>query len=164
MITEAGLQDQLLAITVAKERPDLETERNQLIIQSADNKRQLKEIEDKILYILSESENLLEDETAVNVLSSSKTLANDIVEKQAIAEVTTTQINAARLVYTPIAVHSTTLFFTISKLVAWLYFYFCYKLQKVSFFSTEKLYIFKLTTPSVGKIFLTRFSHFFDAK
>lgn len=115
MITEAGLQDQLLAITVAKERPDLETERNQLIIQSADNKKQLKEIEDKILLILSESENLLEDESAVNVLSSSKTLANDIVEKQAIAEVTTKQINDARLVYTPIAVHSTTLFFTISK-------------------------------------------------
>lgn len=116
MITEAGLQDQLLAITVAKERPDLETERNQLIIQSADNKRQLKEIEDKILYILSESENLLEDESAVNVLSSSKTLANDIVEKQAIAEVTTAQITTARLVYTPIAIHSTMLFFTISEL------------------------------------------------
>lgn len=115
MITEAGLQDQLLAITVAKERPDLETERNQLIIQGADNKRQLKEIEDKILYILSSSENLLEDETAVNVLSSSKILANDIVEKQAIADVTEKQINAARLVYTPIAIHSTILFFTISK-------------------------------------------------
>lgn len=113
MITEAGLQDQLLAITVAKERPDLETERNQLIIQGADNKRQLKEIEDKILHILSTSENLLEDETAVNVLSSSKTLANDIVEKQAIADITEKQIDAARLVYTPIAVHSTTLFFTI---------------------------------------------------
>ena len=50
--------------------------------------RQLKEIEDKILEVLSTSEgNILEDETAIKVLSSSKTLANEISEKQAIAEV-----------------------------------------------------------------------------
>ena len=45
--------------------------------------RQLKEIEDKILEVLSSSEgNILEDETAINVLSSSKVLANEISEKQ----------------------------------------------------------------------------------
>ena len=50
--------------------------------------RQLKEIEDKILEVLSASEgNILEDETAIKVLSSSKALANEISEKQAIAEV-----------------------------------------------------------------------------
>ena len=44
--------------------------------------RQLKEIEDKILSILSSEGNILEDETAINVLSSSKVLANEISEKQ----------------------------------------------------------------------------------
>lgn len=45
--------------------------------------RQLKEIEDKILEVLSSSEgNILEDETAIEVLSSSKKLANEIQEKQ----------------------------------------------------------------------------------
>ena len=45
--------------------------------------RQLKEIEDKILEVLSSSEgNILEDETAIEVLSSSKKLANEISEKQ----------------------------------------------------------------------------------
>ena len=39
MITAIGLEDQLLGITVAKERPDLESEKNQLIIQGAENKR-----------------------------------------------------------------------------------------------------------------------------
>lgn len=44
---------------------------------------QLKEIEDKILEVLSSSEgNILEDETAIKVLSSSKVLANEISEKQ----------------------------------------------------------------------------------
>lgn len=39
MITEPGLQDQILAITVARERPDLEAEKNQLIVQGAENKK-----------------------------------------------------------------------------------------------------------------------------
>lgn len=42
MITATGLEDQLLGITVAKERPDLEAEKNQLIIQGAENKRYFK--------------------------------------------------------------------------------------------------------------------------
>ncbi|XP_055917464.1 dynein axonemal heavy chain 7 [Eupeodes corollae] len=116
MITTQGLQDQILAITVARERPDLEAEKNTLIIQSAENKRTLKETENKILEVLSTAENILEDETAVQVLSSSKTLANEINEKQAITEVTEKQIDIARLGYTPIAAHSTILFFTIAEL------------------------------------------------
>lgn len=41
MITKLGLEDQLLGIIVAKDRPDLEVEKNQLIVQGADNKRLL---------------------------------------------------------------------------------------------------------------------------
>lgn len=78
--------------------------------------RMLKEIEDKILEVLSSEGNILEDETAVQVLSSSKVLANDINEKQTTAEVTEKQIDVARLGYTPIAAHATTLFFTIGKI------------------------------------------------
>ncbi|XP_055588743.1 dynein axonemal heavy chain 7 isoform X2 [Uranotaenia lowii] len=116
MITETGLQDQLLSITVARERPDLEAEKNALILQGAENKRQLQEIEDKILEVLSSEGNILEDETAVSVLSSSKTLANEINEKQLVAEVTEHQIDIARMQYTSIAAHSTILFFTIADL------------------------------------------------
>ena len=44
-----------------------------MIVQSAANKKQLKEIEDKILETLSSSEgNILEDETAIQILDSSK--------------------------------------------------------------------------------------------
>uniref|UniRef100_A0A1B0AJM8 Uncharacterized protein n=1 Tax=Glossina pallidipes TaxID=7398 RepID=A0A1B0AJM8_GLOPL len=113
MITTQGLQDQLLGITVARERPDLEAEKNNLIVQGAENKRMLKETEDKILEVLSATENILEDETAVHVLSSSKALANEISEKQVITEATEKKIDHARLSYVPIAEHSTILFFTI---------------------------------------------------
>jgi dynein heavy chain len=49
MITYEGLNDQLLGILVKKERPDLEREKERLIIESANNQKQLAEIEDKIL-------------------------------------------------------------------------------------------------------------------
>ncbi|XP_026671189.1 dynein heavy chain 7, axonemal-like isoform X2 [Ceratina calcarata] len=118
MITPTGLEDQLLGIVVAKERPDLESEKNALIMQGAANKKLLKETEDKILEILSIAEgNILEDEEAVDVLTSSKNLSNEIQIKQAAAEQTEKSIDEARLQYTPIAVYSTVLFFTIATLV-----------------------------------------------
>lgn len=64
-------------------RPELEEERNALILQSADNKRQLKEIEDKILETLQSSEgNILEDESAIQILDSAKLMSNEITKKQ----------------------------------------------------------------------------------
>ena len=56
MITPQGLQDQLLGIVAAKEKPELEEKKNELIVESAKNQKQLKEIEDKILEVLSSSE------------------------------------------------------------------------------------------------------------
>ena len=52
----SGLEDQLLGFVVAKERPDLEEAKNALIISSARMRQELKEIEDKILYRLSNTE------------------------------------------------------------------------------------------------------------
>ncbi|XP_041084991.1 dynein heavy chain 3, axonemal-like [Polyodon spathula] len=117
MITPLGLEDQLLGIVAAKEKPELEEKKNKLIIESAANKKQLKEIEDKILEVLSSSQgNILEDETAIKVLSSSKVLSEEISEKQQIASATEKQIDETRLGYRPVAVHSSIIFFCISEL------------------------------------------------
>jgi len=76
----------------------------------------LKEIEDKILSVLSSSEgNILEDESAVQILSSSKILSNDILEKQTTAEQTEKSIDLARSDYKRIALHAAAMFFTIGK-------------------------------------------------
>ena len=56
MITPLGLEDQLLSLVAAKERPQLEEKKNQLILESASNRKQLKDIEDKILEVLSSSQ------------------------------------------------------------------------------------------------------------
>ena len=49
MITPEGLEDQLLGIVVARERPELEEERNQLILQSAENKRYYQSLPKQLL-------------------------------------------------------------------------------------------------------------------
>ncbi|KAL3852322.1 hypothetical protein ACJMK2_015979 [Sinanodonta woodiana] len=117
MITPLGLEDQLLGIVAAKEKPELEEKKNELILESARNKRQLKEIEDKILEVLSESEgNILEDETAIKILSSSKVLSEEILVKQEVASKTEEEIDLVRDGYQPVAKHSSVLFFTISDL------------------------------------------------
>ncbi len=51
-----GLEDQLLGIVVQLERPELQEEKTKLVLQGAENARQLKEIEDKIIEVLSTSE------------------------------------------------------------------------------------------------------------
>lgn len=67
--------------------------------------------------MLSSAEgNILEDETAINIISSSKVLSMEINAKQKIALVTENKIDQARLGYVPVAVHVSTLFFTVSAL------------------------------------------------
>ncbi|KAK3734119.1 hypothetical protein RRG08_000032 [Elysia crispata] len=117
MITPEGLEDQLLGIVVAKERPELEEERQVLIVTSAANQKQLKEIEDMILYTLSSSEgNILEDESAIEILDSSKHLSNEISKKQKVGEETEKKIEMSRMGYRSIAAHSSVLFFSITEL------------------------------------------------
>ncbi len=70
-----------MGILVKKERPDLEKEKERLIIESANNKKQLAEIEQKILEVLSGNKNILTDETAIEVLTASKVKSNEIKEK-----------------------------------------------------------------------------------
>ena len=95
----------------------LEEKKNELILEGAANKRNLKEIEDKILEVLASSTgNILEDESAIKVLSSSKVLSTEIAEKQVIADKTSAEIDETRAGYTPVAIHASILFFCIADL------------------------------------------------
>lgn len=54
--------------------------------------------------MLSHSEgNILENEDAINVISSSKAISNDIQTKQQVAERTEKKIDEARAAYKPVA-------------------------------------------------------------
>ncbi|KAG8249565.1 Dynein heavy chain 6, axonemal [Homalodisca vitripennis] len=72
-VTPSGLEDQLLADVVRLERPDLESQRTELIVRINNDKGQLKAIEDKILRLLFASEgNILDDEELIETLNESK--------------------------------------------------------------------------------------------
>lgn len=48
-LCSAGLEAQLLGIVVRKERPELEEQKDALVINIAANKKKLEELEDEIL-------------------------------------------------------------------------------------------------------------------
>lgn len=58
---------------VRLERPELEQQRNELVVRINADKTQLKGIEDKILFLLYHSEgNILDDEELIETLNESK--------------------------------------------------------------------------------------------
>ncbi|KAG2469298.1 DYH7 protein, partial [Polypterus senegalus] len=117
MITPTGLEDQLLSILTAKEKPELENTKRQLYREEAQNRKQLKEVENQILEVLSLSQgNILEDEHAIHILSSSRKLSQEILEKQQITMATEQKIDETRDGYRPVANQSSVLFFVISNL------------------------------------------------
>uniref|UniRef100_H2YSE4 AAA+ ATPase domain-containing protein n=1 Tax=Ciona savignyi TaxID=51511 RepID=H2YSE4_CIOSA len=116
MITPIALEDQLLRLVAAKERPELEEKKSELILEGANNRRLLKNIEDKILEVLSREGNILEDETAIRILSESRQLSEEISTKQEITSKTEVELDSTRNGYKPVAIHSSILFFVISEL------------------------------------------------
>merc|ERR1719265_139663 len=93
MVTPDGLQDQMLGILVAKEEPETERKRQNLVVESAQSKAQLKEIEDRILELLSNAKgNILDDEELIDTLSNSKVASQRIEERVAEQEKISAQV------------------------------------------------------------------------
>ncbi|CAG9460199.1 unnamed protein product [Pedinophyceae sp. YPF-701] len=116
-ITEQALADQMTTVVLREELPQLETQRNQLVIQSAEHRRQLRDIEDNILRVVGDAEgSILEDEAAITAVQESKSLAEKILEQQAETEATQEQLEDAAQVYTGVGNFAAMLFFCIQEL------------------------------------------------
>jgi dynein heavy chain len=88
-----------------------------LVIEDAENKKQLKEIEDTILKLLKEAEgNILDDEVLIDTLSESKVTSTMIEAKVEEAEKTAVVIANTRKSYVPVAFRASQLFFCIADL------------------------------------------------
>jgi dynein heavy chain len=117
MATLDGLQDGMLGILVAKEQPATEEKRVNLVIESARAKSQLKDLEDKILALLSSSTgNILDDEELIETLSSSKIMGVKIEEQVKQQEITSVQIVEVRAVYLGLALRCAALYFIVGDL------------------------------------------------
>eukprot|EP01084_Bolivina_argentea_P087262 157620_1 len=116
-VTRSGLQDQMLGLVVAKEAPELELKKNELVLSSAAMKKELEEIEDKILKLLSESTgDILDDENLINVLSEAKQTSAQINTSIAEQEVVEAEIDEARQGYVPVAFRASILYFAVADL------------------------------------------------
>ncbi|XP_034845406.1 dynein heavy chain 2, axonemal [Mirounga leonina] len=114
-VKEQGLEAQLLGIVVRKERPELEEQKDSLVINIAAGKRKLKELEDEILRLLNEATgSLLEDVQLVNTLQTSKVTATEVTEQLETSETTEINIDLAREAYRPCAQRASVLFFVLN--------------------------------------------------
>ncbi|XP_070581054.1 dynein beta chain, ciliary-like isoform X2 [Ptychodera flava] len=116
-VTRDGLEDQLLADVVAKERPDLEKLKSDLTKQQNDFKIILKELEDNLLSRLSAAEgNFLGDTALVENLETTKRTAAEIEVKVEEAKQTEVKINEAREHYRPAAARASLIYFILNDL------------------------------------------------
>uniref|UniRef100_A0A4W3JLB2 Dynein axonemal heavy chain 6 n=1 Tax=Callorhinchus milii TaxID=7868 RepID=A0A4W3JLB2_CALMI len=116
-VTKSGLEDQLLSDVVRIEKPELEEQRNQLIVRINADKNQLKAIEDKILRLLFTSEgNILDNEELIRTLQDSKVTSGAIKVRLEEAEATEQKINSAREKYRPVATRGSVMYFVVASL------------------------------------------------
>jgi len=117
MVTETGLEDQLLAVVVNQERPDLEQKRVALIRQMNTMTIELQQCEDGLLYELSNAKgDILENVALVENLETTKRKAKEINTSMALALNTQKDIANNRLTYTIVAVRGSLLFFQLDQL------------------------------------------------
>lgn len=117
-MNEQGLQRQMLATIIAEERVDLQDKKEKLIVETAKNRDLLYKLESNIFDVLSASEgNILEDENAINILTTSKTMSEEIQMKQTSNAASEAEIDAERHRYLPLAEYSTILYFCLTRLV-----------------------------------------------
>jgi dynein heavy chain, axonemal len=116
-ITPKGLEDQLLGIVIVKEKPELEEQKNELVLQNSKMTKSLKDIEDNILKLLSESTgNILDDIQLIDTLAESKKTSEQITEQVEQAKETEKKIDMTRELYRSVAYRGSLLYFCVTDL------------------------------------------------
>jgi len=128
-VTPQGLEDQLLALVVRKERPELASQKAGLIHQANEFMVKIAELEDGILKGLAEAEgDITEDVELIEGLEESKRVADDIAVKLAAGKKTAISINKTSEKYRPVARRGAQLFFIMNELVK-IHTYYIYSLN-----------------------------------
>ncbi|KAL1498812.1 hypothetical protein AB1Y20_014117 [Prymnesium parvum] len=116
-VTEKGLEDQLLAVVVHKERADLEEQRSAIVQQQNEFTIRLKELEDDLLQRLANAEgDVLGNEELILSLENTKATVAEISRKKEAANATFDQVAEARETYRPIATRGSLIYFLLDQL------------------------------------------------
>merc|ERR1719272_1814366 len=118
IVTESGLEDQLLAEVVRIEKPDLEQTRDDLVKQQNEFEITLAKLEEELLQNLSEADpaTILENFALIEGLEVTKKTSQTIKEQQVIAKETEKTIAVSREVYRRVSAEGAMLYFLLIKL------------------------------------------------
>merc|ERR1719347_1750493 len=114
-ITLDGLDDQMLGIVVGMDEQAMERKKEQLVVEQAAMNKQLIELEDTILRLLSEAKgNILDDEVLIETLQKSKAASTNIERRMADAKTVEQEIDHVRQQYAWLSLEAANLFFVVS--------------------------------------------------
>ena len=118
IVTEKGLEDQLLAMVVNIEQPELEESIRKYVTEINELEAELINKEDDVLRKLSEADEatILDNIELINSLEQTKTRAKQIEESKKTTEALIDDINKKREIYRGVGEEGAMLFFLISKL------------------------------------------------
>ena len=115
--TQRGLEDQLLAKVVEKERKDLEENAKSLMAAAMKYQMQLVKLEDDLLERLANApDDILSDVALIEGLEATKQTAKEISEAVESGKKTQAEVEAARELYRPQAAEGAMLYFILTKL------------------------------------------------
>ena len=118
IVTELGLEEQLLAFVVNREKNDLELKKQELVKTQNEFKMQLDKLEESLLNSLSlaDAATILENKELIENLDNTKKTAIEINQKTQLAKITEAEINKSREIYRPVASEGAMLYFLIISL------------------------------------------------
>lgn len=118
IVTESGLEDQLLAMVVRVEKPELEARKEQLTNQQQDFIITLAKLEADLLHKLvsADSDTILQNVDLIEKLEQTKHTSTSIQEQQIIAKETEREINISREAYRSVSAEGAMLYFLLIQL------------------------------------------------
>ena len=117
MVTEEGLEEQLLAKVVSRERSELEDQKQEVVQRLNRYKIELRELENQLLEKLAGApEDILSDVSLIEGLESTKHTAREVTNALDKGIETEHQINESRNVYRPVAKEGALAFFILLQL------------------------------------------------